>query len=188
MKMPLKSLSVCLILLLGSAILFTSGCQKGPKPPEGLPRLYPAVLILKQEGKPLANASITLMDAEEEGPNARWGISAASDENGEAVLKVNGLFKGCPAGRFKVVIIKNETEKGTKMPPAPDPVANPIEYEKWRIESEKPRPVPKTFCLVDQKYSDFKTTPVEVEIKEGSNRIDVDAGKSVRNVEKIQIL
>lgn len=185
----MKNRLIPFVFVLSIAIYFSNGCNKGPLKPKDLPDLYPSVLILKQEGKPLENASIALIDPQEDGPNARWGISGASDQKGEAILKVNGLFKGCPVGKFKVVVIKHETEKLSAPPPAPNAVNDPIGYEKWRLqyENEKNQKIPKSFLLVEQKYTNIKTTPIEVEIKQGKNIIEVDVGKRVREIEKLQI-
>ena len=81
------------------------GCGGEPRP-DGLPKLYPASVMITQEGVPLADASVMLIP--EDPSNARWGPMGMTDDTGVAVMRVDGKYAGAPLGTYRVVVEKRE--------------------------------------------------------------------------------
>ena len=174
------------ITLAALACMFLLTACNGEKRPAGIPQQFPTTVVVKQEGKPLDKATVTFYAVEENSPNAAWAIVGTTDATGSAQMAVNGKYKGSPAGKFKVTIIKTETEKPVEIPPGPDPAVDPKGYGEWRIKYKVDQDVPplKSWTFVDSKYTRVETTPLEVEVKPEPNTIDIDAGKAMKVEEK----
>lgn len=177
------------ILVLGGLVLaaLLIGCAK-EKRPDGIPQQFPTTVTVLQEGVPLAGATVAFMAADEGSVNSRWAIDGTTDSSGKAQMAVNGRYKGSPAGKFKVMVIKFEKEKPVEIPPAPDPAKDPLEYAAWRkqynIDGPGDGTPPKTWTLVDKKYSRFETSPLEVEVLPTPNDLKIDVGKAIRVLDK----
>ncbi|MDO5581241.1 MAG: hypothetical protein Q4G69_08895 [Planctomycetia bacterium] len=157
-------------LVMFSALLM--GC--GEPLPEGMPRLIPCELTLLQEGKPLVGATVSLLPEKDQ---ARWNLVGITNESGTANILANGKYKGVPEGKYKIIIIKVETEAGTgpAIPQAGEPG-----YDEAVANLDK-RPPAKRFTLVEDKYSNPKDTPLAIDIPaRGSVRQNIEAGKAVR--------
>lgn len=138
------------------------GCS-GEKRPEGMPKLYPCSITVLQEGKPLENASIDLIM---KNGSFKWPVSGTTDSSGVAELRTHGLYPGAPSGTFTVTIEKREPESD------PRPILDPV-------MGSNPKPI-KIFSFVDQKYTDPKTTPLEITIEQKSLKKEFDLGKPIR--------
>src|SRR5690606_8372893 len=90
------------------------GC--GESRPEGLPALFPASVTIEQDGKPLSDATVTLVPTDP--ALARWPVGGQTDATGTANLKTYMQYEGAPAGSFKVTVNKNIT-KGDPLPAHP---------------------------------------------------------------------
>ncbi|MDR1268233.1 MAG: DUF4198 domain-containing protein [Planctomycetaceae bacterium] len=157
-------------------LLFSfSGCG-GKKLPSDLPRLNPVSITIIQDGKPLAEASVTLTQLN---GAAKWSAISNTNANGVANnFSTNGMYKGVAAGTFKVCIRKVEREREKfDIPPEP---TEPAEKYAWRQKYIDRAPPPKEYDLIEKKYSDLKTTPLEIEVIAGKNEFSFDVGKSVR--------
>jgi len=146
------------------SILFVAGC--GEKLPDGMPPLHPTTLTFTQGGVPLADAAVTLIALD--ATNVQWSSGGTTDSKGEVRIQTQG-FNGAPAGNYKVVVSKIETE-GT---------AEVIEI----IDHDAPRPATssqKTFYLVDAKFRSAGTTDLTLEVKAGKNADTYDLGAAVR--------
>ncbi|MDR1962475.1 MAG: carboxypeptidase-like regulatory domain-containing protein [Planctomycetaceae bacterium] len=146
------------------------GCNGSPHPHD-LPPLYPAVLVLTQEGKPLENALVVLYSTDS---NFKWSVAAVSDRNGKATLLTHGKFFGVPAGEYKIIITK--TEASDQNVSDSNSSHNPEVYT--------PIPTRTLFSLVEKQYTDIATTPFTIIIEKGKNVQNLDIGKAVR--EKFQ--
>jgi hypothetical protein len=161
----------CVILLLFSS----SGCG-GKKLPSDLPKLNPVSITIIQDGKPLAEAMITLTQLD---GAAKWSATGNTNAQGIAHhFSTNGMYEGVAAGKFKVCIRKVERER-EKIDIPPEPT-DPAEKYAWRQKYIDRVPPPKEYDLVEKKYSDLKTTPLEIEIVAGQNEFSLDVGKPVR--------
>lgn len=161
------------LLPLFCIILFCFGC--GPKLPSDLPPLYPATLVIMQEGKPLDNALVTMAKAD-----YKWTITGRTNVQGEAVMSVNGMYDGAPEGEFKVIVYKAESET-PNMPPPPT-TGDPHDEA---LYNERIAPLvaqTKTFSLVESKYTDLDTTSLSVMIVRGTPSYSLDVGKAVRMI------
>ena len=138
-----------LIFLLG--LVTCAGCFGGPKKPAGLPELHPLALTLTQGGQPLADAIVSLKPLD----NANiWAVGGVSDVQGAVKVMTAGDFQGAPAGKYKVTVIKTETEANGK------------------IKTD--------YSVIDQKLTSPTTTTLEVDVAPGKNTKTLDVGEAVR--------
>jgi hypothetical protein len=145
-------------------ILLATGC--GQKLPDGMPPLHPTTLTFTQGGVPLADAGVTLFA--QEPANAQWSLGGTTDSRGMLRVQTQG-FNGAPAGNFKIVVSKVETED----------TGERIEI----TDHDAPRPTTnnsKSFYLVDAKYRSVGTTDLTLEVKAGKNAETFDLGTAVR--------
>ena len=152
------------LALLGFLMVF-AGC--GPKLPSDLPKLYPAQIEVVADGEKLAGATVSLYpmgDGE--------SVGGLTDGNGIAKLQTRGKYPGAPAGQYKVCVNWAVTVEGktSQNPPPTDPVEldrynKRVEYERSAIPALEPI------------YKDPKNSPLEVEIKEGTNQLTVGVKK-----------
>jgi hypothetical protein len=141
-------------------LLFTccTGCG-GAKTPDGMPQLFPCEIVLVQEGQPLVDATVTAQSAD-----SSWNATGGTDTDGKAVLFTQGKYQGVPVGKYKVIISKNVTEK------------EPSTFE------GKPATKEVAYSLVEEKYQEVQTSPLEIEITaDGKHSFHLDAGKTVKN-------
>lgn len=139
-----------------TAVLLFCGCGQSNRP-EGLPELQPVTLNLSQAGNPLAEATVSLYPVD---TTNQWSSGGFSDEQGDTVLVTHGGFDGVPVGKYKVVVVKSllEGTAGTA-----DEAGNSA-----------------MVTLVERQYTSRKTTPLEIDIQEGENVIQLDVGKPVK--------
>lgn len=161
------------LILLGMFV----GC--GEKRPPGMPHLYPVSVTVVQEGTPVEGALVTLIS--EERDLAAWGPGGMTSSNGIASLVTNSKYKGAPAGTFKVVVSKKETEKHPHPEWADLPDGDP-KFIQYRNESMKL----KTYEYIELKYGQLVETPLSVTITKDSRVFTLDVGKPIHNAAKEQ--
>jgi len=132
-----------------------------------MPKLYPVSISVTQEGKPLADAIVSLRYAD---PSAgTWTVGGRTEANGQAKLYTNS-YPGAPLGKFKVVLLKEENEGLAERAEAEgrgdSAAANQVKVKIW--------------SCVEAKYNDPKKTPLDVEITADTKMLDVDAGPAVK--------
>ena len=137
-----------------------SGCGGEPKP-DGLPELYPVSLQFTQDGKPCAEASVSLVPQD----GSKWATGGSTGSNGTVTFKTHGKFPGVPEGKYKIVISKYEREKiGSE---------SQSMYEVQREE---------VYDLIDPDYSIPEKTTLEIEVRPGKNTFDpFELGKEIRS-------
>ena len=147
-------------------------CKKEDRP-EGLPDLYPISVKIIQDGAPLANANVTLLSSDPQ--LMRWPCGGCTDEQGVAKLNTYG-FDGAPAGKFKVMVCKSETEGGAQT------AEEAVQMMKDGVGSSE-----KTFDLIDPQYKNDSTTPLSLEVLAQSENptAEFDVGASVRSEVKL---
>ena len=150
------------------SIVFLTGCGGGGrKMPAGMPKLYPVSISVTQEGKPLADASVSLRYAD---PSAgTWAVGGKTDATGIVKLRTDG-FPGAPVGKFKVVLIKQDNE-GMEEYAAAGAQGDTVAASKVKV---------KIWSCVKEEYNDPKKTPLEVEITASTQTLEVDAGPAVK--------
>jgi hypothetical protein len=151
--------------------IFLSGCG-GPPRPAGLPPLHPCTVTLKQDGKPLSGAMTIFYSSD---PAFQWSSGGISDANGTVKVMTHSQFPGVPVGEYKMTVLK--MERFQERPPQPIPGGDGTIMT--------PGSPVTVYRLVEKQYSDVKTTPLLVIIKQGKNHFDFDAGKPVKEEEKI---
>ncbi|MGL6196983.1 MAG: carboxypeptidase regulatory-like domain-containing protein [Thermoguttaceae bacterium] len=152
---------LCLLLVFCSVLI---GCGD-PKPP-GFPKLFPVTIHVVQEGKPLENATVTLINLDD---TMKWAVGGVTNSDGNAVLSTHGKFKGAPLGKFKVLVFKQVSEGEEEYNDA----MNRNDYmEAQKIDVN-------VYAYVEDIYNLPTTTPIEIEVVKGSKLIEVDAGPAV---------
>jgi hypothetical protein len=110
------------------------------------PVVCPAKGKVLYRGKPAEGALVTLIPLEKEKANARRpGATVQSD--GTFRLSTYASFDGAPPGRYAVIVIYHSPEK--------------------TVDDENVGP-----DLLKGRYADPATTPLNVEVKEGSNELE----------------
>ena len=132
-----------IVLLAGFAASF--GC--GQKLPPGMPTLNPCMITVNMEGKPIENVTVRLVSENQ----IHWGCSGITNSSGKAALVTDGKYKGIPAGKYKVLLSRIDTEHR--------------EYKGF-IEEAKLPPKKQT-VVINLKYEDEDETPYEITIVDG---------------------
>lgn len=162
----------CFVLLGFAASLF-SGCNSGPQLPPGMPKLTPVKLTFTQEGQPLAGATIALFE-DGQGPQS-WYPGGLTNDKGEVEIYTNGKYKGAPSGKYKITVKKIYAEPSKHGPPLEEGAPG---YEEWQKKVSQENL--KTYSVVDKKYAEAQTSPLEIDIPSGATTFDV--GKAVQDV------
>ena len=141
-------------------VLFMSGC--GQPRPDGLPNLYPVTLKFMQEGAPCTDALVSLTPESD----GQWAVGGITDSNGNAALLTHGRYPGVPAGKYKVAVIKTETELIGPPPTGTEDAVGSTTYN-----------------LIDPVYSISSSTTLAIEVVAGKNSFPpFDLGKKVREI------
>ena len=147
-------LALCVLIFL------QTGC--GEKLPDGMPKPVPCEILVTQEGNPLENALVSLQPV----GDGKWSAIGNTDATGKAIVFTMDKYKGAVEGKYKVIVSKTETEQ-SKGPVSSNDAAR-------RSTSLG------GFYLVDEKYGNPITTPLEIDVVKGTIEYSVDAGKVVR--------
>ena len=178
-NMSYPTITVPFLLLFLVAAVGISGCS-GTNKPADMPPLHPVTLTFKQEGEPLADAVVMLIDVDAGRENTgrwdgRWGPMGHTDASGTVEIFTNATWKGAPAGKYKIVLTKTEREPSQfAQPPTDSP-----DYERWAAQTAGE--VRHTYSVIEQIYSSADTTPLEIEVQpKGRTQQTFEAGKKVR--------
>jgi hypothetical protein len=141
-------------------VTFIVGCG-GPQKPLGMPQLYQVNVTVIQDGKPLPDATVSLIA---ENPNNQWSTGGTTDVSGKLTLMTYGQFRGVPEGKYKVCISKQQ-------------IVGEMDYS----DPASPKGMQELFELVDLTFQSESKTTLEMEVKpNGKNNFTFDVGKSVK--------
>ncbi|MDR0869983.1 MAG: DUF4198 domain-containing protein [Planctomycetaceae bacterium] len=149
-----------------SVLVLLSGC--GEKHPDGFPKLYPVSVLVTQDGKPLADAAVTLRYPDDTGI---WAIGGSSDADGKAQLRTNG-YPGAPLGKFKVVVMKENADGMKEWEQAS---ANNDQNAAAKLKAKI-----HVYSLVKPEFNRPNTTPLEVEVQADTKTLTVDVSPAVK--------
>ncbi|MDR1959279.1 MAG: hypothetical protein LBQ54_09615 [Planctomycetaceae bacterium] len=153
MKQYLFPPSLLLLLLIPFC-----GCTR--EVPDGMPATVPCFITVTQDGKPLAEASITLIPED----GGQWNGGGKTDAGGTARMYTQAKYEGIPAAKYKVIVAKTEF------------VAGVPESSDHRIKG-----TPDIYYeLVEAKYANAETTPLTLDVVKGTKNYQIDIGQSVR--------
>jgi len=164
------------------AFVVCTGCG-GPSLPPDLPKLHPTVITVVQEGKPLADAFVAMVNVDQ---SVKWSCAARTDASGRATMMTEGMYAGAPEGTYSVTIIKQEVEAGPDLyADAPDPNADREAYQAWYSQNAQriaaaSRQQRVVYDLLDPKFGNLNTTTLEVTIVPGRNQHTFDVGSAIR--------
>lgn len=150
------------MLLILVSLLVLVGCNQELRP-DGMPAIYPCVILVTQEGTPLADAGVSFapLDA-----SMNFSGSGTTDASGKAKIFTYG-FEGSPAGKFKVTVGKTIYEGGKES-------INPSSGAKTMVGQ-------KIYSYVENQYTSFDSSPLEIEVKTGKNSATFEVGKAVKD-------
>ncbi|MDR3198745.1 MAG: hypothetical protein LBU34_12830 [Planctomycetaceae bacterium] len=160
-----------LILLLPIPVLI--GCSS--KKPDGFPSVYPATIVITQNGKPLEGAVVILESSAE---RTRWSAGGKTDVTGSvqpATVQGNYSVPGVPAEDFFVTITKNpiveidQTVDPETLTPQERDRLN-AEYEQKMIEARKAVGIPEILSVPQKTPLRWKVTT------SGTNVLHVETG------------
>ncbi|MCL2348142.1 MAG: hypothetical protein FWC50_07750 [Planctomycetaceae bacterium] len=103
-------------------------------------------------------------EGEENQNKGNWGCAGFTNSSGSVALMTDGLYKGIPAGKYKVCVYRVDTEERP--------------YQGY-FESKK-LPPPKSTVIVDLKYDDPDQTTLNLEVGSGKEKafnLEVTAAK-----------
>ncbi|MDR1270918.1 MAG: carboxypeptidase-like regulatory domain-containing protein [Planctomycetaceae bacterium] len=152
-------------------MLSLTACREETLP--GMPKRYPASLTVIQDGKPLADAQVVLINID---PNSNWSGGGNTDKNGVVQLRTLGQFNGIPEGTYKVGVSKIAYPAHIEIPaevPYGDKEAMK-EYNRLVKEYED-----NTFIVVEQKFS-IDNSNIQVTISPENLKTTVDVSPTVR--------
>ena len=136
-------------------VVFTVGC--GPSIPAEFRNLCPTTITIMQDGAPLSGASVLLKPVEYDSMSA----SGITDEKGVAVMMVQATYKGVPAGKYKVMVVKQTRER--------NPAVSDEEITGQDVPIELRDKAYIVTNFIDPKFGDSLRTPLEIQITEGMN-------------------
>lgn len=146
---------VALTLVLATALFV--GCKR--KTPDGMPKLYPCSVEIIQDGKPLADATVTLSTEEH-----TWAVSGTTDASGVAKIYTHGTYPGAPNGNYVVVVSKQIVE----------------EPEAQQVSASDAISGGKAYNLVAPEFGSKDTTPLKIEVN-GKTNGSFDVGAAIRD-------
>jgi hypothetical protein len=141
--------------------LFFFGCSRNNSLPPDLPKLYPCRITVMQDGKPLSDASVTLLANDKS--VLYNSASGMTNSNGIVSLRTYGV-DGVPTGNYKITVSKHVEEGAT---------------EYTDVSGLKQTKNGIWYSLIESKFVTEETTPLEIEITAGKNEKIIDVGKSV---------
>ncbi|MDR1492399.1 MAG: carboxypeptidase-like regulatory domain-containing protein [Planctomycetaceae bacterium] len=163
----MKNFSISLTLGIAIAVLFFCGCGKKSNLPDNFPEIAPCEIAVTQDGKPLADALVTLIPQNIATPYAQ-GCTGITDETGKASLRTYGQI-GVPLGKYKVVISKTKDEDGTET----------TDENGVKIQIGQ-----KVYSYVEKKYTQENSTPYEIDViqvkRKDVNFLQCEVGKAIR--------
>ena len=106
-----------------------------------------------------------------DGNAGRRTVGGTTDSKGVATLITHGQYKGVPLGKYKVAVSKIIGE-GTPPPPSPIDEESARKFKEYQDSGA----TYEEFYVVDPQYRLVDTTPLEVEVVKGGNKLTVDVG------------
>ncbi|MDR3109480.1 MAG: carboxypeptidase-like regulatory domain-containing protein [Planctomycetaceae bacterium] len=155
----MKTQNITYLYILIFVALLVSGCTDKSRPTD-LPKLYTCKIKVTQDGKPLEEATVTLLSKT---PSKYGASSATTNATGVAVLRTYG-YDGVPLGEYSVTITKTGVE-GAKEAETPEGIH-------YHVGG-------KVYSYVDSKFSDDTKPPYEIKVTESGVNETFDAGAPV---------
>jgi hypothetical protein len=159
-----------------AAMLFGVGCSKGPKAPTTIP----VSGVIKYNGQPVAQATVTFLQKETSTESAPHPAHGTTDDQGRYTLLtfVNPKeFQGAVPGDYAVTVTKTETggefdmQAFYKQQEANIPKEGSVTSEQGMQQIAKP-PLK---SAIPAKYNDLKTTDLTASVKpSGAQTFDFD--------------
>jgi hypothetical protein len=141
-----------------TCVLVFLGCGR-QNLPKDLPPLYRQGITITQEGQPLAWVGVGLHPVEE----SKWNAGSVTDASGTAEMRTHGRYRGVPAGKYKVTLSKEDSESKSLGIRNGTEAFQDIYYS-----------------LVELKYLQPETTPLEIEITKKNAPVTFEIGPPVR--------
>jgi len=161
------------IFVFGVCTFFVVGC--GQKRPDGIPKLYPATVTVKNGASPIADASVFLVH--QGGTSGSWAANGVTNTNGSAIINTSQggwKSKGAPEGEYKIFITKR-----------PDVVEDPIPEEimddsdaRQRFSAEQARKLENAPKIIPEKLTNPAQSPLTITVgTSGTAELMVDVSE-----------
>lgn len=150
------SIRIITIMIILSSMMI--GCGKQERP-SNMPQLYPCIITITQEEKPVEGVEISL---DSQGETPVWPVSGKTDASGQARLVTLGKYPGIPSGQYKVIVQKMEIEGH------------------FGAEGVSPTRYIKTFSLINPEYIESQKTPLTLNMPSKKYATSFELGKQTR--------
>jgi hypothetical protein len=137
-------------------IFLLLGCTRSNRP-DGLPKLYPCVITVTQNGDPVADVSVQLISKQE----SIWPVTGITNTSGNAKLVTYGQFPGAPLGDYTVVFSKTTTVS-------------------LKQGNEFQSGITEVYSLINVEHTQPETSKLEMSIEKGTNQKTFELGAPVR--------
>lgn len=158
------------VSLFVSVVLFGFGCKESR--PAGMPKLQKVKITLTQEGQPCDDAKLGLLPI---GGDPQWSSGGTTNANGVLEPVTHGKYKGMPVGKYRVTVDKSVGE-GEPPPPSPIDAESQRKFDEYRASGK----TYKLFQVMPDKYRLRDSSPLEIEVTEGTNEFTLDVPESVK--------
>ena len=148
--------------------LFCSGCGGGSAP-DGFPALFPLVIVVQHNGQPVDQVGFQLIP---ENASVSWGVAGQTGSSGEGTAMTSqGTYssRGCPAGKFTVVLTEPTRLTGLEITEEESRRMTQEESDAHAAKvSEARRNMPK---IIPAAFGSSSPNPVVVDVAKETRRI-----------------
>jgi len=144
-------------------VMLSGGCGKSI--PAEFRNLCPTTITIMQDGAPLSEASVLFKPVQ----NDAMSASGITNEKGVATMMVQATYKGVPAGKYKVMVVKQTRER--------NPAISDEQMQGQNVSMEVRDKAYIVTNFVDPLFGDSLRTPLEIEVTQGKNEQTFEVSK-----------
>jgi hypothetical protein len=112
----IKTEKLMVVIVLLVTLSLCTGCSRGPKRPDDMPKLTTCVVFVSFGGEMMQGVSVYLTP--EDRQVNKWGAGGLTDDEGKAVLKTNSTFEGVVPGNYIISFRKLAEPVDMNTPPS----------------------------------------------------------------------
>ncbi len=147
-----------LVFLSSLSLVICWGCSA--KLPPDMPKIYPCVLTVAMNGRPVAEASVSMQPTD----GGRWYASGTTNAKGIAEMFTLSKYSGAVPGTYSVTVLKSMLDLDWQ------PGAN-------RSQEEQGAPA---ISEISVHYANPRTTPLHCTVKEEDNQFSFSVEPSTK--------
>lgn len=147
-------------------LMYGCGTAKAPPVPQYKGDVVPVTGVIKMDGEPLADASVTLL-FQGTPPEGFTGSGGKTDSTGRFVIRSPGGKEGTPPGRYKVTISKYASRSGRPIQVSDNP-EDGMDIVQLQLSGDLVEQIP-------ARYSDPEKTELSLEVtSSGVNNLELN--------------